>query len=56
MTADNGKGFDYFFKIKDNPGLGLRNLEESRAEVMGAELSCESEPGKGTMYTFEIPL
>jgi len=55
MTADNGKGFDYFLKIKDNPGLGLRNLQ-SRAEVMGAELSCLSEPGKGTMYTFEIPL
>lgn len=54
MTADNGKGFDYFSKIKDNPGLGLRNLQ-SRAEVMGAELSCQSEPGKGTMYTFEIP-
>lgn len=55
MTADNGKGFDYFSKIKDNPGLGLRNLQ-SRADVMGAELSCQSEPGKGTMYTFEIPL
>lgn len=55
MTADNGKGFDYFSKIKDNPGLGLRNLQ-SRAEVMGAELSCQSEPGKGTIYTFEIPL
>lgn len=55
MTADNGKGFDYFSKLRDNPGLGLRNLQ-SRAEVMGAELSCQSEPGKGTMYTFEIPL
>lgn len=55
MTADNGKGFDYFSKIKDNPGLGLRNLQ-SRAEVMGAELSCLSEAGKGTMYTIEIPI
>ena len=55
MTADNGKGFDYFSKIRDNPGLGLRNLQ-SRAEVMGAELSCQSEPGKGTIYTFEIPI
>ena len=34
MTADNGKGFDYFAKVKDNPGLGLRNLQ-SRTEVMG---------------------
>ena len=55
MTADNGKGFDYFAKLKDNPGLGLRNLQ-SRAEVMGGELSCQSDPGKGTMYTFEIPV
>jgi signal transduction histidine kinase len=55
MTADNGKGFNYFTKVRDNPGLGLRNLQ-SRAEVMGGELSCQSEPGKGTMYTFEIPV
>jgi two-component system, NarL family, sensor kinase len=55
MTADNGKGFDYFAKLRENPGLGLRNLQ-SRAEVMGGELACQSEPGKGTMYTFEIPV
>jgi two-component system, NarL family, sensor kinase len=55
MTADDGHGFDYFAKVKDNPGLGLRNLQ-SRAEVMGGELTCLSEPGKGTMYTFEIPV
>jgi signal transduction histidine kinase len=55
MTADNGKGFDYFAKAKDNPGLGLRNLQ-SRTEVMGGELTCHSEVGKGTTYTIEIPL
>src|ERR1044072_1929085 len=55
MTADNGKGFDYFAKVKDNPGLGLRNLQ-SRTEVMGGELTCHSEPGKGTTYTIEIPI
>jgi signal transduction histidine kinase len=55
MTADNGKGFDYFAKVKDNPGLGLRNLQ-SRTEVMGGELTCQSEPGKGTTYTIEIPI
>jgi two-component system, NarL family, sensor kinase len=55
MTADNGKGFDYFAKAKDNPGLGLRNLQ-SRTEVMGGELTCHSEAGKGTTYTIEIPL
>ncbi len=55
MTADNGKGFDYFGKLKENSGLGLRNLQ-SRVEVMGAEISCQSELGKGTMYTVEIPI
>ncbi len=55
MTADNGTGFDYPAKIRDNLGLGLRNLQ-SRTEVMGGEMSCSSEPGKGTTYTIEIPL
>ncbi|MFT3825813.1 MAG: histidine kinase [Chitinophagaceae bacterium] len=55
MTADNGKGFDYFGKLKENSGLGLRNLQ-SRVEVMGAEIFCQSELGKGTMYTVEIPI
>lgn len=54
ITADNGKGFDYFIKSRENTGLGLRNLQ-SRAEVLGGELSCVAETGKGTMYTFEIP-
>jgi two-component system, NarL family, sensor kinase len=55
MTADNGIGFDYFLKIRDNIGLGLRNLQ-SRTEVMGGEFTCSAEPGKGTSYTIEIPL
>jgi two-component system, NarL family, sensor kinase len=55
MTADNGVGFDYFSKIRDNSGLGLRNLQ-SRTEVMGGEFNCISTPEKGTAYTIEIPL
>lgn len=55
MTADNGKGFDYFSKINNNSGLGLRNLQ-SRAEVMGGEFICVSTPEKGTSYTIDIPL
>ena len=47
MTADNGVGFDYFSKIRDNSGLGLRNLQ-SRTEVMGGEFNCVSTPEKGT--------
>jgi signal transduction histidine kinase len=55
MTADNGMGFDYFSKIRDNSGLGLRNLQ-SRTEVMGGEFNCVSTPEKGTAYTIEIPV
>ncbi len=55
MTADNGVGFDYFSKIRDNSGLGLRNLQ-SRTEIMGGEFSCISSPEKGTAYTIEVPV
>jgi two-component system, NarL family, sensor kinase len=55
MSSDNGAGFDFFATRRDNSGLGLRNLQ-SRTEVMGGELSCVSEPGKGTAYTIEVPL
>lgn len=54
-TADNGKGFDYFLKSKELKGLGLRNLQ-SRTEVMGGELTCTSQPGKGVTYIFDIPV
>lgn len=53
--ADNGKGFDYNEKIKENKGLGLLNLQ-SRAEIINAKFSMQSEKGKGTNYFFEIPL
>ncbi len=54
-TADNGKGFDYFLKSKELKGLGLRNLQ-SRTDVMGGELTCTSQPGKGVTYIFDIPV
>lgn len=54
-THDNGVGFDYHNKLKENSGLGLRNLK-SRAEIMGGNVSIESRPAKGTSYIFEIPL
>jgi signal transduction histidine kinase len=54
-TADNGKGFDYEKKSGEQTGLGLRNLQ-SRTEIMGGEMICRAEYGKGTMYNFEIPL
>ena len=54
-TEDNGVGFDYSNKSKENTGLGLRNLK-SRAEIMGGTFAVESKSGKGTSYQFEIPL
>lgn len=53
-TTDNGTGFDYFARSKGNSGLGLRNLQ-SRAEILGGEITCITEPGKGTNYILEIP-
>ena len=55
MTRDNGIGFDYSNKSKENSGLGLRNLK-SRAEIMGGTVAIESRPLKGTSYIFEIPV
>ncbi len=54
-TSDNGKGFNYFSQNKNLKGLGLRNLQ-SRTEVMGGELTCNSSAGKGVTYIFDIPL
>jgi signal transduction histidine kinase len=55
LTEDNGRGFDYNQQSRENTGLGLRNLL-SRTEVLGGNMYIESRSGKGTKYTFEIPL
>ena len=54
-VRDNGKGFDQHEKARYSQGLGLRNLY-NRTELMKGEMFLESEKGKGTLYTFEIPL
>jgi two-component system, NarL family, sensor kinase len=54
-AKDNGVGFDYQQRLKENSGLGLRNLK-SRAEIMGGTVTIESRPMKGTLSIFEIPL
>ena len=36
-------------------GLGLA-ISASLVEMMGGQMYLESQPGKGTNYTFEIPL
>jgi two-component system, NarL family, sensor kinase len=55
ITEDNGKGFDYNAKMKENTGLGLHSLA-SRAEIMGGEFELISEPGKGARCIFDIPI
>jgi two-component system NarL family sensor kinase len=52
-TADNGIGF----RQESTPGtsMGLNNLR-SRTEMLGGEMFIKTKPGKGTMFTFHIPL
>ncbi len=52
---DNGIGFDHEKKSADTRGFGLRSLL-SRTEVIGGQMYLDSEPGKGTIYNFEIPI
>ena len=54
-TADNGVGFDQRKEEVETSGIGLRNLL-SRTEMMKGQLFFESKKGKGTAYTFEIPV
>jgi signal transduction histidine kinase len=55
ITKDNGKGFDYEAKSDEAKGLGLQNLLR-RTEIIGGKMFFESAKGKGTSYTFEIPI
>lgn len=55
---DDGVGFDVQQK-KDSDsgssGLGLKSMR-NRAKMIGAELTIESEPGKGTAVSVKVPL
>lgn len=53
--SDDGIGFDYKKKLEENNGMGLRSLL-NRTEIMNGKMFLESMPGKGTVYTFQIPL
>lgn len=52
---DNGKGFEYAKIIKDNDGLGLKNIL-SRVELMQGVMFLDTEPSRGVHYSIEIPL
>lgn len=53
-TRDDGKGFEPA-AVREKPGLGLQHLSV-RARMIGARLSCNSWPGKGTCYSIDIPI
>jgi signal transduction histidine kinase/DNA-binding response OmpR family regulator/tetratricopeptide (TPR) repeat protein len=71
VISDNGKGipaadlpkiFDRFFRAGDSslqnePGTGI-GLELTRelVELHGGSISAESEPGKGSIFTLQLPL
>ncbi|MCF8257818.1 MAG: PAS domain S-box protein [Flavobacteriales bacterium] len=51
VVEDDGLGFD---PSKGSGGLGLRNIR-SRAELLEGRVDIDSNPGKGTVTTIEIP-
>jgi signal transduction histidine kinase len=55
QIADNGIGFNYQKEAAENAGFGLKSLLR-RIEVIGGQMFLDSKIGKGTTYTFEIPL
>ncbi len=54
-TADNGTGFDPDKPAGITTGIGLKNLS-SRTDMMKGQMFTQTAKGKGTSYTFEIPL
>ena len=55
---DDGIGFDVKRKknqAADSSGLGLKSMR-NRAKMIGADLSIQSEPGKGTTVSIAVPL
>lgn len=51
QVRDNGCGFN----TSEKTGQGLENMRE-RLELVGGRFECHSEPGKGTVVTFMLPL
>jgi two-component system NarL family sensor kinase len=57
-VEDNGIGFDTEKKrtqASSSSGIGLKSMT-NRAHLIGAEISIQSQPGKGTFITVELPL
>lgn len=57
-VTDNGKGFKLPARVGDlarDGKLGLAGMQE-RAQLLGGTLTIDTEPGKGTILTVEVPL
>jgi two-component system NarL family sensor kinase len=57
-VEDNGIGFDVGKKrsqTSSSSGIGLKSMT-NRASLIGAQISVQSQPGKGTSITVELPL
>lgn len=55
IFSDNGVGFDYENDAEKNKGFGLNSLHR-RAEILEGKMYLDSTLGKGTVYTYEIPI
>ncbi len=55
LVKDNGKGFDFYDKIRSGKGFGMKTLLE-RAKIMQSKLFVESEPNAGTSINLTIPI
>ena len=57
-VEDNGVGFDVDKKrtqASSSSGIGLKSMT-NRASLIGAQISVQSQPGKGTSIQVEVPL
>lgn len=57
IISDNGKGFqppEYIADMAKGGKLGLTGMQE-RAQLVGGTLKVQSQPGKGTSITAELP-
>ena len=57
MTAETqARMFDTFFSTKqDGSGLGLPTVRKI-VEVHGGTIHCDSEPGRGTRFSIQLPI
>jgi len=58
QVEDNGVGFDPAKKqtqTSSSSGIGLKSMR-NRAHLIGAQISIESTPGKGSTIKVELPL